>query len=265
MIIEEWIAQYPILLRMCEAIRGKTIKRETWITWEKLAGACYQQGKKRSLRSYTQEQTELLLCLAYMRKLFPTREITYRSLRDYWGANKYKVEEALEAACNPPVVEKPPEVKLIPLPQVKKCCDEVMGRKLTKQGWLNWKQHLVIPKNSKLVDEGIASLLVFMSCWRHDNPTAKFPSVNRLIVMMGKSARTAMSLETASSSKMLHQWEMQGCFGEDLPKYLAASGCKLSISTLYKRGEFSLKRHYSVSELADWRRTANTARHRRSA
>lgn len=264
MVIEEWIAHYPNLKKICEIIRTKPIKRETWISWEKLAGACYQQGKKLRSRHYTQEQTELLLCLAYMRKLFPTREITYRSLRDYWGANKYKVQEALDAACNQPPV-KPPEIKLISLPQVKRCCDEVMGRSLTKQGWLNWKLHLEIPKNSRFVDEGKASLLVFMACWRYDNPTAKFPSVNRLIVMMGDRARTAMSIETASSSKMLHQWEMQGCKGKDLPKYLAASGCKISVSTLYKAGGFSLKKHYSVSELANWRRIASNAKHRHSA
>jgi hypothetical protein len=250
---------------MCEVIRGKPIKRETWITWEKLAGACYQQGKKLRDRKYTQEQTEMLLCLSHMRKLFPTREITYGSLRDYWGANKYKVEEVLEAACNQKPVEKVPEVKLIPLPQVKKCCDEVMGRSLTKQGWLNWKQHLKIPKNSKLVDEGKASLLVFMACWRYDHPTAQFPSVNRLIIMMGDRSREQMTLVTASSAKRLHQWEMQGCKGKDLPKYLAASGYKLSVSTLYKAGGFSLKKHYSVSELADWRRMANNVKYRQSA
>lgn len=250
---------------MCEAIRGKVIKRETWITWERLAGVCYQQGKRLRDRKYTQEQTELLLCLSHMRKLFPTRKITYRSLRDYWSANHYLIEEALDAACKPTTVEKPPKVKLIPLPQVKKCCDEVMGRNLTKQGWLNWKQHLGIPKNSKFVQEGKASLLVFMACWRHDNPTSKFPSVNRLLVMMRDRTRSQMTLDTSSSAKMFHRWEMQGCKGKDLPKYLAASGCKFSMSALYKRGEFSLKKHYSVSELADWRRIANGVRHRQSA
>ena len=59
-----------------------------------------------------------------------------------------------------------------------------------------------------------------MACWRHDNPTQPFPSVNRLLVMMEDWSRTAMSLETASSAKMWHQWRMQGCRGKDLHKYL---------------------------------------------
>ncbi|HYW17704.1 MAG TPA: hypothetical protein VE956_00070 [Nodularia sp. (in: cyanobacteria)] len=204
----------------------------------------------------------MLLCLGHLRKHFPTRLVTYRSLREYWQANIYKIEEALDKACNDEPITKPEFVELIPLLQVKKCCDEIMGRSLSRETWSNWKQHIGIPKNSKGVESGKAALLVYMACWRQDHWTTEFPSMKQLLWMMGEATRLGMTIDTFSSGKMQHQWEMQGCKGEELPRYLAAHGYRISVFTLYKWGEgtFSKKKHYSVSELGEWKRRASKCR-----
>ncbi|MCC5600852.1 hypothetical protein [Nostoc favosum] len=260
-VLEDWISQSINLKTQCEKIRGATISDRTWRNWERLAGAVYPQGKKVSDRSYTSEQSQLLLCLAWYRKGAPREKITYRSLRNYWQSNEYKVEEVFNAFCetiNSPQDKQPdiPAPKLIALSSVKRSCDEIMNRCISRNCWASWKQFLGIPKYERYVEEGKASILVYMACWRHDHPTQRFPSIRELMVMMRTWTRRAMNLETASSSKMWHAWRMRGCIGRDLPKYLAAYGYKVSPRTLYKWGGFSKRRHYSVSELSNWTKLA---------
>ncbi|MBW4617513.1 MAG: hypothetical protein KME21_30735 [Desmonostoc vinosum HA7617-LM4] len=256
-VLEDWISQSINLKNQCEKIRGAKISERTWRNWERLAGAVYPPGKKVCLRSYTQEQTQLLLCLAWYRKCYPREKVTYRSLRNYWQSNEYKIEEVFDAFCeavNSPSSKQPatPTPKLIALSEVKKSCDAVLNRCLSRNCWASWKRFLGIAKYERYVEEGLASVLVYMACWRHDHPTKRFPSFRELIVMMRSWSRRAMNLETASSAKMWHAWRMRGCPGKDLPKYLAANGYKVSTRTLYKWGGFSQRRHYSVSELSNW-------------
>jgi hypothetical protein len=259
-VIEDWIGQSINLIRECENIRGTRISNRTWYEWERLCGACYAQGKKVVSRQYTQEQTELLLCLAWLRKHYPKRKVTYRSLREFSKSNEWKYDEILSKFCEQVnsgetfvADEVKSEPKKIALNEVKKCCDRIMNRELSRNCWASWKQYLGIPKYERFVDEGTASLLTYMACWRHDHPTKKFPLVRQLIVMMTSASRRAMTMETASSAKMWHQWRMRGCKGKDLHRYLAMCGYKVSIRTLYKWGDFSQRRHYSVSELAEWK------------
>jgi hypothetical protein len=266
-VLEDWISQSINLRNQCEKIRGYQISDRTWYEWERLAGACYAQGKKVEQRKYTQEQTEMLLCLAWLRKQHPRRKVTYRSLREYYKANEYKIDEVLEKFCNQintgeafvadEVKQKPPKIALS---EVKKCCDRIMNREISRNCWASWKQYLGIPKYERFVDEGKASLLTYMACWRHDHPTKKFPLVRQLIVMMTSASRRAMTMETASSAKMWHQWQMRGCKGKDLHRYLAMCGYKVSLRTLYKWGDFSQRKHYSVSELAQWKEKASQKR-----
>ncbi|MCC5619426.1 hypothetical protein LC605_31075 [Nostoc sp. CHAB 5836] len=264
-VIEDWIAQYPNLLKQCEIILGKPIPYRTWHGWQKLVGACYPQGKRLKSRKYTDEQAQLFLCLAWFRRLFPQRKLTYRLLREYWQSNEYKIEEVFRAIASGNAPCDAPVEKLVALADVKKCCDAVLNRTLSRKSWVKWKGHLKIPLREKVVDQGTAALLVFIACWRHDHYKEPLPSVNRLIVMMGDRTRTAMSLDTASSGTQFHQWQMSGCSGKELPKYLAACGFKVSLLTLYKWGDYSQKKHYSVSELAQWRRIADEKRNGRAA
>jgi hypothetical protein len=266
-VIEDWISQSINLIRECERIRGCKISSRTWYDWEHLAGACYQQGKPVAQRIYTQEQTELLLCLAWLRKHYPKKKVTYRSLRDFYKSNEYKIDFVFEEFCEQinsgetfvasKVKEQPSKVDLR---EVKKCCDRIMGRELSRNCWASWKQYLGIPNYERFVDEGKASLLTYMACWRHDNPTKKFPLVPQLLVMMGNWSRRGMTIETASSAKMWHQWLLRGCKGKDLHRYLAMCGYKVSLRTLYKWGDFSQRKHYSVSELAEWKNIADKKR-----
>jgi len=259
-VIEDWIAQHPNLLKQCETILGRSIPYRTWHHWQELVGVCYSQGKRLETRKYTEEQAQLLLCLAWFRRLFPRKKLTYRMLRGYWKSNEYKIEEALQAIANGEHPSSSKQEKLVKISEVKQWCDAILGRSLSRKCWVAWKRHLAIPMRSKEVDEGTAALLVFMASWRHDHPTAKFPSVNRLIAMMRDRNRSQMTLDTFSSAKMFHKWEMQGCKGKDLPKYLAACGYKVSPFTLYKWGDYSQRKHYTVSELAVWRRMAKDRR-----
>ncbi|MDJ0734877.1 MAG: hypothetical protein QNJ47_12555 [Nostocaceae cyanobacterium] len=221
-IIEDWIAQRSNLKKQCEQIRGVFISDRTWRNWERLCGAVYNQGQKINNRKYTDEETQLLLCLAWLRKHYPRVKVTYKSLRNYWLSNTYKIEEVFDACCKGNKTQQEPKTKsqFIALSQVKKYCDAIINRPLSRNCWAKWKQYLGIKKHTRFVESGQAALLTFMACWRHDNPTQPFPSVNRLLVMMEDWSRTAMSLETASSAKMWHQWRMQGCRGKDLHKYL---------------------------------------------
>ncbi len=262
--IEDWIAQRDNLKKQCEKIRGALISNRTWRNWERLCGAVYNQGQKVNNRKYTDEQTQLLLCLAWLRKHYPRIKVTYRSLRDYWRSNIYKIESVFDACCksnNKTQQEANTKSQFVALSQVKKCCDAIINRPLSRNCWANWKQYLGIKKYQRFVESGQAALLSFMACWRHDNPTQPFPSVNRLLVMMGDWSRKAMSFETASSKKMWHQWQMRGCMGKNLHKYLAACGYKVSTRTLYKWGDFSQRKHYSVAELAEWRQIAQEKRY----
>lgn len=257
--IEDWIAQQPNLKQTCEQILGKAISDRTWYNWERTCGAVYNQGQKLKERKYTDEQTQLLLCLAWYRRHHPRTLVTYASLRTYWRSNIYKIEEVFNAWCNALNNPQPKEqqtVELIPLSKVKRCCDKIANRILSRECWSNWKKHLGIARYAKFVEEGKASLLVFMACWRHDNPTTAFPSVRRLSVLMSEYSRRAMVLDTASSTKMQHKWEMQGCLGRDLPKYLAACGYKVATRTLYAWREFHSRKHYSPFELLEWKKLA---------
>ena len=266
-IIEDFIAQQPNLLKACQKILRQAIKPRTWYRWETIIGVAYAQGQKVRLRQYTDEQTQLFLCLAWLRRHYPRRKVTYRSLRDYWQSNEYKIESVFEQYCKSVnnesgfvVDEVQEQPKKLTLSEVKKRCDEIMNREVSRECWANWKQHIGIEKYTRTIDEGQGALLVFMACWRHDNPNKPFPSINRLLVMMNEKSRSGMTLETASSSRMWYQWRMRGCIGKDLPKYLASIGFKVALSTLYKWGNFSQCKHYSLSELAEWKKIAANKR-----
>nr|MDZ8061877.1 hypothetical protein [Nostoc sp. EkiNYC01] len=265
-IIEDWIASYPNLIKQCEAILGKPIAYRTWESWQDLVGACYRQGTSLRNRKYTDEQTQLFLCLAWFRRHFPRRKLNYSILRTYWKSNEYKIEEVFQALAQGKKPHPPCDnEKLVAIAKVKACCDAIMGRELSRKCWVEWKKHLGIAPRAKSVDEGTAALLVFIACWRRDHGTEKLPSVKRLLIMMSHLSRKAMALETASSSTQFAQWQLSGCKGKDLPKYLAACGFKVSPFTLYKWGDYSQKKHYSVTELASWRRIADGKRNRQSA
>ena len=255
-VLEDWISLQPNLKQQCEKILNKRISARCWYDWESLVGAIYEHGQKIVKRVYTDEQAQLFLCLAWLRKHHPSRHITYRTLRDYWQSNEYKIEEAMDYVCSYPAQEQPSQPKLIPLSEVKQCCDEILGRKLSRECVAKWKQHLGIFKYSRTVDEGRAGIMVYMACWRHDHPNKRFPSIKRLLLMMNDRALKHLSLETNSSIKLQHKWEMSGCIGKDLPKYLAAHGYRVALSTLYRWGNFQSKRHYSVAELHNWKRLA---------
>lgn len=266
-VLEDWISQSINLKKICQMIRGSKISSRTWFDWERIAGAVYPQGSKVSVRQYTQEQTKMLLCLAWYRKQYPKKKVTYRSLRDYYQANEFLLEEVFSKYCeqvNSGEAFVADEVKTskeqIALSEVKKCCDRILNREISRNCWASWKQYLGIPKYERYVDEGKAALLTYMACWRHDNPTKKFPSVTQMLVMMRHWSRRAMSIETASSAKMWHRWQINGCKGRELHLYLTACGYKVSQRTLYKWGNFSKRRHYSVSELGQWKQKALSRR-----
>ncbi|WP_375515744.1 hypothetical protein [uncultured Nostoc sp.] len=170
-VLEDWISQSINLKTQCEKIRGATISSRTWRNWERLAGAVYPQGKKVSDCSYTSEQSQLLLCLAWYRKVAPREKVTYRSLRNYWQSNEYKLEEVFDAFCETinSLQEKQPDTaapKLIALSSLKRSCDEIMNRCISRNCWASWKQFLGISKYERYVEEGIASILVYMACTR---------------------------------------------------------------------------------------------------
>jgi hypothetical protein len=261
-VIEDWISQSTNLRSECEKIWLRSISDRTWYNWERLAGACYPQGKKVKNRQYTQEQAELLLCMAWLRKHYPRRKVTYKSLRNFYKSNEYKLDEVFQAFCEQDVSnEIKQQPKKITLTEVKKCCDQIMSRQISRNCWASWKQYLGIPKYEKFVEEGKASLLTYMACWRHDHPKKKFPMVPQLLMMMGSWSRRGMTLETASSYKMWNQWQIQGCKGKDLDRYLAACGYRVSPRTLYRWGDFSKEKLYPPSELFIWKNIAKERRH----
>jgi hypothetical protein len=257
MIIDEWIEQAKNLKPTCERIVGKTISDRTWRKWERIAGAAYSQGQKVRTRHYTQEQAQMLLCVAWMRKCNPRMKIDYKSVRTFWQHHNRDIEAVLDAVVAGEIPTPQPKQKpLVHLTQVKLCCDRILNRQISRECWRLWKQHLGIAKHSKHVDDATAVLLVFIACWRVDHPNKPLPKLSHLLVMMRSQSRSAMTLETASSAKLQHQWEMTGCKGKDLPSYLASHGYKVAKSTLYRWGKFHQQKHYSVSELADWKRLA---------
>lgn len=260
MTIEEFLSQHPNIKKACEQIRGKAISDRTWYNWSNLVGAVQIQGKKLSKRHYTDEQTQLFFCLAWMRRLFPGREITYSNLRQFWQGNEYKVEEVLDQCCNEEPAPAPVPVGIVELAKAKMCCDRIAGREISRNTWVKWRSHLKIDLKAKLIEEGKASLLVYIACWRQDHPNEVLPSMSRLTVMMRNSWNPQMTIERASSQRMRHQWAMQGCLGKELHLYLTAQGFRVAPSTLYKWGKFSQRKHYSVSELAEWRKVASQRR-----
>ncbi|PMB04255.1 hypothetical protein CEN49_21185 [Fischerella thermalis CCMEE 5273] len=247
---------------MCEKIYGSTISDRTWRKWERIAGAVYNQGQKVRTRHYTQEQAQMLLCVAWLRRHKPRMKLDYKSVRVYWNYHRLDIEAVLDAVVAAGEIPTQPKQKPpVLLMYVKQCCDRILNRQISRECWRGWKQHLGIAKHSKHVDDATAALLVFIACWRVDHPNKPLPKLSHLLVMMRSHHRNAMTLETASSAKLQYQWEMAGCQGRELPRYLASHGYKVATSTLYRWGKFQKRKHYSVSELAEWKRLAKEKRY----
>ena len=260
--IDDWIEQASNLKPVCERIYGSTISDRTWRKWERIAGAVYNQGQKVRTRFYTQEQAQMLLCVAWVRKQYPRLKLDYKSARSFWHHHNKDIEAVLDAVVAGEVPPPQPQQKpLVHLARVKRCCDRILNRQISRECWRGWKQHLGIAKHSKHVDDATAALLVFIACWRVDHPNKPLPKLSHLLVMMRSQCRSAMTLETASSAKVQLSWEMTGCQGKDLPRYLASAGYKVSKSTLYRWGKFQQRKHYSVSDLAEWKRLAREKRY----
>jgi hypothetical protein len=261
-VIDDWIKQQPHLKLACEAILGKAISKRCWYDWEVAAGAI-GQTKNLKNRIYSDEQVRMFLAIAWLRKHYPTMTLTYTSTRQYYLLNLEKIEEVFDkyvAGDMPPPV--PKQEKLVPLSQVKSCCDRVMNCKISRECWSRWKQHLGIPKYQREVETGMASLLTFLAVWRCSNPSVKTPSINRLIFLMEQQTQKHIPIESASSAVQQYQWQIQGCLGRDLPRYLASQGYRVSARSLYSWGGYQKKRHYRVSELNDWlKRTKEKRRH----
>lgn len=256
-ILEDWISQYNNLKPICDRIVNREIVRETWYQWELLVGACYPQGKPRTKRKYTDEQTRLFLCLAWFRRQFPKVKLTYTTLRDYHTSNDYKIEEVFDFIANsegqqPKKDDKP---KVVKLAKVKRCCDEIINSNISRKCWRDWKKHLGIEKRIKEVDEGTAALLTYIACWRHDHPRDPLPSPKRLLMFMQNEPRV-ITIESACSSTQLRQWQLTGCPGKDLHRYLTARGFRVSQVTLYTWGGYSRKAHYSPADLYQWEQIA---------
>jgi hypothetical protein len=260
-VIDDWIRQQPHLKLACEALRGKKIMRRCWYDWEVLAGAV---GKSQHLKNriYTDEQARMFLAIAWLRKHFPAMKLTYKAVRQYYEVHAHKIEEAFDryvAGDVPPPPEE--EIKLVPLSQVKKCCDRIFNREISRDCWARWKQHLGIPKYELQVEEGMASLLTFLAVWRSNNPCLKTPSVSRLTFLMTQEVQAHTPIEAMSSASQQYQWKMQGCIGKDLPRFLASQGYRVSVRSLYEWGAYHKRHHYTVSELNNW---LNIAREKRN-
>ncbi|MFB2768588.1 hypothetical protein ACE1AT_04755 [Pelatocladus sp. BLCC-F211] len=259
--IDDWIEQASNLKPVCEKIYGSTIGDRTWRNWERIAGAVYNQGRKVRTRHYTQEQAQMLLCVAWLRKQRPRLKLDYKSVRVYWNSRRQDIEAVLDAVVAGEIPPPPKPKPLVQLTQVKLCCDRILNRTISRECWRLWKQHLGIAKHIKKIDDATAALLVFIACWRVDHPNKPLPSLSHLLVMSRTPYRCAMTLETQSSAKQQHQWEMSGCQGKDLPRYLASHGYKVAPSTLYKWGKFQKRKHYSVAELSEWKHLAKEKRY----
>lgn len=258
-ILEEELSLFKNLHPICEKIRGQVISKVTWHSWEKLAGAFYPQGKRISDRKYTDEQTQMFMCIAWMyRQGF--KNLSYRNIRDFWKANRHKFEEVYDSFVSSPRPEPKtePEIKIVLLKNVKARVDEILGWTLSRESWSQWKQHIKIPLNSREVEEGKAWMLIYMAGWRLNNPNVKFPSIARLRFMMEQNIQPTQTLESYVSSNKVREWEMRGCKGSELTKYLAACNLKVSQRSLYTWGEgdFSLSAHYSPHELQQWKKIA---------
>lgn len=264
-ILEEELALFNNLHPICEKIRGRAISVRTWYDWERLAGAFYPQGKKFSDRKYTDEQTELLMCIAWMYKQ-GFKNLTYRNIRDFWKANKHKFEEVYDSFISIPKPEPKtePEIKIVLLKNVKKKVDEILGWTLSRESWSEWKRHIKIPLNTREVEEEKAWMLVYMAGWRLNHVNVKFPSVARLRFLMEQNIQPTQTIESFVSSSKIQEWEMRGCKGRELINYLAAYNLKVSERSLYKWGEgnFSLSAHYSPHELAKWKQIAMQRRNK---
>jgi hypothetical protein len=190
--------------------------------------------------------------------------ITYKRLREYWACNQHKVQEVYNYFCRAeiPAPEPKPEITTVSLRKVKACCDRVLGKKISKNTWTHWKQHVGINGFSREpVQDPVACLLVYMAVWRHQNPKVKFPPKERLAFLMEMNWNPMWSIETASSSQKVYQWEVEGCKGKELRSYLVAKGFRVANRTLYSWGRdsnfpFSSNTHYSPSQLRKWSQIA---------
>ena len=204
----------------------------------------------------------MLLCLAWWRRCQPTVRVTYKSLREYCQSNDFKFEEVFDAIANNSSQSPPePKVEVVAIAKVKSCCDAIFNRTISRESWSKWKQHIGIPKHERFVEAGKAAILVGMACWRHDNPTTPFPSERRLLFLVNENRRRGMDMESSSSGKRQHQWEMEGCYGEDLDKFLISQGYQVKKRTLYAWGnnagiKFKLRQFYSPNELQKWKQLA---------
>ena len=255
-ILEEELALFKNLHPICEKIRGQVISPITWHTWEKLAGSFHPQGKKYSDRKYTDEQTQMLMCIAWMYRNGLTN-LTYKNVRSYWKANKHKFEEAYDSfIANPrPEPKTEPEIKIVKLRKVKLKVDEILGWTLSRESWSQWKQHIKIPLNAREVEEEKGWMLIYMAGWRLNNVNVQFPSIARLRFMMEQNIQPIQTIESYVSSSKIHEWEMRGCKGREIINYLAAYNLKVSQRSLYEwwEGKFSLSDHYSPHELQKWK------------
>lgn len=198
----------------------------------------------------------MLLTVAYIRKHFPRYSLTYKSVREYYLQYDHLIEEVYNRFVNGDDAEVSCEAqtpKLVSLRQAKACCDRVCNRELSRHCWRKWKKNLGIPLRAKKVEEGLASLLVFTACWRENNPQAELPSQSRLTFLMSQEVLANIPITSMSTHSQQYQWAMQGCFGRDLPKFLAFKGYRVNVRSLYNwNPNFKKKKHYSVSELNDW-------------
>lgn len=262
-ILDDWIRLGANLKNACEHIRGKQIKTCTWFKWERLAGASGRQGQKISKRKYTPEQSRMLLAIAYIRKHFPRHKLTYRSVREYYLQYDHLIEEVFDRYVAGEIdTPKTELIKLISLTRVKAYCDRISNRILSRNCWSKWKQNLGIPLRAKEVEEGLAALLVFLACWRENNPKSKLPSKSRLVFMMSQDTLNHVPIASMSTHSQQHEWGLRGCLGKDLPKFLASRGYRVGVRSLYRWNPFfKKKQHYSVSQLNDWLNIAHDKRY----
>jgi hypothetical protein len=258
-VIDQWIAQYPNLKLCCQRIYGKEIHYDTWYSWEKIAGANYGQGKRLNKRVYKNEQWRMLIAIATFRVQFPKKKLTYASIRAYYAANSYKIDEELNRVCDPnyqpPKPE--PEAELIAIAKIKENCDRIMNSVIARDCWVKWKQHIGIKLHDRYCDKTQAAMLTFIAVWRCDNPNKQLPSVTKILLLMEMQLQGGCRLESVVSSQEFTHWRRYGCKGKDLIRYLANCGFRISEDTLYRwKQGYKRKMHYNPSQLAHWEKLA---------
>lgn len=244
---------------MCDRIYGKKIQPGTWYTWEKLARVNQPQGRKRCNRVYKTEQWQILIAIAYFRALFPKNKLTSNTIRDYYAANKYKIEEELDKACSPDykAPKEPEKPKMMQLAKVKTVCDRIMNGEIDSQCWARWKRHIGISAYNRYCQESQAAILTYIATWRKDNHNLPLPSVNKLLMLMEREWRgRTNAIETAVSSHEFNHWRKYGCKGHDLIRYLGKCGFRVGEYSLYRWGGYKRKKYYNPAELLEWEKTA---------